>query len=86
MTDETDDEEILCELEDDESPSDWVIYSGAGSTNSGQIIFPYGVAYFCEQAGAAAIRIADKTGEIEILKGDRWETLGKAKGKLAAVK
>lgn len=86
MTDEADDEEILCELEDDESISDWVIYSGAGSTNSGQIIFPHGIDVFCDEQGAIAVRIADKTGEIEILKEDRWETLGKAKGKLTSVK
>jgi hypothetical protein len=86
MTDETDDEEILCELEDDESVSDWVIYSGAGSTNSGQIIFPYGVAHFCEQAGASAIRIADKTGEIEVLtENNKWVTVGKGKSNTSVV-
>lgn len=85
MTDETEDLDIVAEVDTD-SRADWLVYDGGGTTNSGQIIFPHGIDVFCEELGAIAVRIADKTGEIEILKDDKWETLGKAKGKLAAVK
>lgn len=85
MTDETEDLDIVAEVDTD-SRADWLVYDGGGTTNSGQIIFPHGLDVFCESLGAIAVRVADKTGEIEVLKDDKWETLGKAKGKLAAVK
>lgn len=87
MTEEIEDDETEVVVDvDTDSRADWVVYDGGGSTNSGQIIFPHGVDVFCQELGAIAIRIADKTGEIEVLKDDKWETLGKTKGKLAAVK
>ena len=85
MTDETEELDIVAEVDTD-SRADWLVYDGGGTTNSGQIVFPHGVDVFCQEQRALAVRIADKTGEIEVLRDDKWETLGKAKGKLAAVK
>lgn len=76
MTDETEELDIVAEVDTD-SRADWLVYDGGGTTNSGQIIFPHGVDVFCESLEAVAVRIADKTGEIEILKGGQWVTLGK---------
>lgn len=92
MTDETDELEIDVELEDVEvnasSRVEIYDYSGAGTTNSGQLIFPFGVEVFCRQIGACVLRIADKTGEIEALvdPNEPWLVVSKTKGKLTIVK
>lgn len=91
MTEEIDESEELEEIEVEvnaESRSEVYDYSGGGSTNSGQLIFPYGVEAFCKLAGAHILRIADKTGEVEMLldPSAAWVIAGKARGKLASVK
>jgi len=90
MSDDADDlPEVDCEVDaDDERPeSDWHEFSGAGSSQSGVVIFPGGVETFASEVGAIAIRIADKGGEIEILtdKGKPWRQVDKPSGGLAAV-
>lgn len=85
MTDETEDDEIVCEVdeaEENERLDDVVMFSGAGSTNSGILIFPLGVTKFCADIGAIALRVADKGGDIEYLKDatSSWSTIGKAAG------
>jgi len=91
MTDEIDEPEELEEIEVEinaDSRSEVYDYSGGGSTNSGQLIFPYGVEAFCKITGAHILRIADKTGEVEMLldPASAWVVAGKSRGKLSAVK
>lgn len=91
MSDDADDDlpEVECELDpqDGESLADWHEYTGAGSTLSGNIVFPFGIEAFANEVGAIAIRIPDKGGEIEILTelGRPWRQVDKASGALAAV-
>lgn len=90
MSDETDDlPEVDCQVDggDGESLADWHEYSGAGSTLSGNIVFPFGIEAFANEVGAIAIRIPDKGGEIEILTelGRPWRQVDKPSGGLAAV-
>lgn len=92
MTDETEELDVAVELEEVEvdavSRVEIYDYSGAGTTNSGQLIFPYGAEVFCRQIGACALRIADKTGEIEALvdPNEPWVAVAKARGKFTVVK
>ncbi len=89
MSDDTDDlPEVDCQVDGDgESLADWHEYSGAGSTLSGNIVFPFGIEAFANEVGAIAIRIPDKGGDIEILTelGRPWRQVDKASGALAAV-
>lgn len=67
-----------------DSRAEWHEYA------AGCVIFPFGVDCFAEETGALAIRIADKTGDIEILveSGKAWRRADKtdSTGTLAAVK
>jgi hypothetical protein len=90
MSDDTDDlpeVDIQVDMGDGESLADWHEYSGAGSTLSGNIVFPFGIEAFANEVGAIAIRIPDKGGEIEILTelGRPWRQVDKPSGGLAAV-
>lgn len=81
MTDEAD--EPLVEGNPD-SRAEWHQYA------SGCIVFPCGAEAFAAEVGALAIRIADKTGDVEILEeiGKPWREVHKANrpGTVAAVK
>jgi hypothetical protein len=88
MSDDTDDlPEVDCQVDTGDSLADWHEYSGAGSTLSGNIVFPFGIEAFANEVGAIAIRIPDKGGDIEILTelGRPWRQVDKASGALAAV-
>jgi hypothetical protein len=79
MTDEAD----APPVEGTDSRAEWHEYA------AGCVIFPFGVDYFAEQSGALAIRIPDKSGDIEILEaGKGWRDVAKANrtGTVAAVK
>lgn len=81
MTDEAD--APLVEGNPD-SRAEWHQYA------SGCVVFPVGVEAFAAETGALAIRIADKTGDIEILEevGKPWRDASKANrpAAIAAVK
>lgn len=79
--------EAQVDIGDGESLADWHTYTGAGSTLSGNIVFPFGVEAFANEVGAIALRIADKGGDIEILTalGSPWRHVDKSSGGLAAV-
>ena len=91
MSDDADEDlpEVECELDpqDGESLADWPEYTGAGSTQSGYVVFPFGIEAFANEVGAIAVRIPHKGGEIEILteKGKPWRQVDKPAGSLAAV-
>lgn len=90
MSDDADDlPEVECELDpqDGESLADWHEYTGAGSSQSGYVVFPFGIEAFANEVEAIAIRIANKGGEIEILTepGRPWRQVDKPSGGLAAV-
>lgn len=91
MSDDAEDDlpevEATIDLGDGESLADWHAYHGAGSTLSGNIVFPFGIEAFANEVGAIAIRIPDKGGDIEILTelGRPWRQVDKASGALAAV-
>ncbi|NKJ22003.1 hypothetical protein [Dyella sp. SG609] len=91
MTDETEVDIVgEIDLEEDHGDADWVVYSGGGTANSGQYIFPQGVGEFCKARGFEALHIPDKPGDIYGLSAedDRWVVIGKGKSKtnLTAVK
>lgn len=91
MSDDADDDlpEVECELDpgDGDSLADWHEYTGAGSTQSGYVVFPFGIEAFANEVGAIAVRVPNKGGEIEILTelGRPWRQVDKASGALAAV-
>jgi hypothetical protein len=91
MSDDADDElpEVECELDprDGDSLADWHEFSGAGSSQSGVLIFAGGVDAFVEKTGALLIRVADRGGDVEILTelGRPWRQVDKPSGGLAAV-
>ena len=92
MTDETlpDDLQDLMHVEvDTDSRAEFHEYSGGPNGGGGVIIFPHGSDVFAETVEALAIRIADKTGDIEILEaGKGWRDVAKPVrvGTVAAVK
>lgn len=90
MSDDADDlpeVDIQVDMGDGESLADWHGYTGAGSSLSGFLCFPFGIEAFANEVGAIAIRIPDKGGEIEILTelGRPWRQVDKPSGGLAAV-
>lgn len=80
MTDEPEDSPV----EVTACGAEWHTYS------TGCVVFPKGIAEFAESVHALAIRIADKTGDIEILAevGKGWSDAARnpRAGTLAAVK
>jgi hypothetical protein len=84
--------EVQCQVDtdSDDTLADWHEYSGAGSTLSGHIVFPFGIEAFANEVGAIAIRIPDKGGEIEILtelgKPRRQVDKATGDGKVATIK
>lgn len=88
MSDDTDDlPEVDIQVDTGDSLADWHEYTGAGSSQSGYVVFPFGIEAFANEVEAIAIRIADKGGEIEILTklGSTWRQVDKPSGGLAAV-
>ena len=63
-------------------------FSGAGTNSSGQMIFPMGAEVFCKQVGAIALRILDRSGDVEVLTDPNhpWASVGAARGNLKIVK
>lgn len=94
MTDEPElpDELDLLNVEvDTESRAEFHEFSGPlNGAGGGVIIFPHGSDVFAEAVDALAIRIADKTGDIEILSevGKAWREVHKPDrtGSVAAIK
>ena len=74
MPDEPEDDSLELDFTADlDSRSEVYEYS------AGTIIFPHGTDVFANEVGALAIRIPDKTGEIEILEavGSPWRHVSK---------